>query len=219
MLERTAKYPRTPYWPSSPTIGRGDAVHQDPGRFVDVPVVVTEKLDGSNVLLHRGRVYARSVAAEATHKWLAMVKKHHAWKVSEPGVFLYGEDVYGVHSIEYSPVRESETFHAFALRDATGRFGSFDDLESFAVRRNIPLVPVLFRGVFRSVEEIAEFFRREHREPSILGREREGMVIRVAEAFASRDFARNVAKSVREGHVQTDQHWTRNWRPCRIRPG
>ena len=103
------KYPRTPYWPYSPTIGRGDAVHSDPERFVGCPVVVTEKLDGSNVLIHRGKVYGRSVAAESTNKWMAMVKKHHSWKVTEPDAYLYGEDLYGVHSIQYAPVRETET--------------------------------------------------------------------------------------------------------------
>ncbi len=49
---------------------------------------------------------------------MAMVKKHHAWKVTEPDVFLYGEDIYGVHSITYGPVPENETFHSFSLRNA-----------------------------------------------------------------------------------------------------
>ena len=53
MPSNSLKYPRTPYWPFSPTIGRGDTVHADPERFVGHPVVVTEKLDGSNVLIHR----------------------------------------------------------------------------------------------------------------------------------------------------------------------
>ena len=99
------KYPRTPYWPWSPTIGRDDSVHLDPDRFVDEPVVVTEKLDGGNTLLHGGKVYARSVAAPSDAKWMAMVKKHHAWKVTDPDVYLDGEDIYGVHSIAYEPVR------------------------------------------------------------------------------------------------------------------
>ena len=108
-----AKYPKTPYWPWSPSIGRDDGVHPDPSRFVGEPVVVTEKLDGGNTLLHAGKVYARSVTAPSEGKWMAMVKKHHAWKVQEPGVRLYGEDIYGVHSIEYEPVAEHETFYAF----------------------------------------------------------------------------------------------------------
>ena len=35
----------------------------------------------------------------------------------------------------------------------------------------------------------------------------EGYVVRLAGRFAYADFARSVAKWVRSGHVQTDQHW------------
>ncbi len=217
MLPASLKYPRTPYWPHSPTIGRPDAVHPDPERFVGRPVVVTEKLDGSNVLLHRGKVYARSVGAEARHKWLAMVRKHHAWKVTEPDVHLYGEDIYGVHSIQYGAVREDETFHAFALRDSQGNFRSMAALERFAAERGIPVVPVLFRGAFSSMAAMRAFIRGEHARKSALGGEREGVVVRVAEGFPASEFARNVCKSVRPDHVQTDRHWTTHWRPCALR--
>ena len=211
------KYPRTPYWPYSPTIGRGDAVHSDPERFVGCPVVVTEKLDGSNVLIHRGKVYGRSVAAESTNKWMAMVKKHHSWKVTEPDAYLYGEDLYGVHSIQYAPVRETETFHAFALRDSKGDFRSMAALERFCAERDIPVVPVIHRGVFTSVAEMRAFVQGEQARQSVLDGEREGVVVRIADGFPSSEFARNVCKSVRPDHVQTDQHWTRNWQPCALR--
>lgn len=117
-----AKYPSTPYWPWSPAIARGDDVHRNPARFLEDAVVVTEKLDGGNTLLHDGKVYARSVSAPSDGKWMAMVKKHHAWKVREPDVYLYGEDIYGVHSIAYEPVAEDKTFHAFAIRAGDGAF-------------------------------------------------------------------------------------------------
>ncbi len=217
MLPNRLKYPRTPYWPYSPGIGRADTVHPDPERFVGRPVVVTEKLDGSNVLVHRGRVYGRSVADEAANKWMAMVKKHHAWKVTEQDIYLYGEDIYGVHSLEYGAVREEETFHAFALRDGRGDFSSMAALERFAAERSIPVVPVVYRGVFASIAEMREFIQGEHAKPSALGGEREGVVVRAADGFASAEFARSVCKSVRQGHVQTDRHWTRNWRACKLR--
>ena len=67
-------------------------------------MVVTEKLDGGNTLLHAGKVYARSVSTPSEGKWVAMVKKHHAWKVNDPDVYLYGEDVYGVPSTSKSSV-------------------------------------------------------------------------------------------------------------------
>ena len=144
-LNLDAKYPKTPYWPWSPAIGREDGVHADPQRFVGEPVVATEKLDGGNTLLHAGKVYGRSVSTPSSDKWMAMVKKHHAWKVREPDVYLHGEDIYGVHSIEYDPVPERETF---------------EELEVYAKPREIPVVPVLFRGSFQSVAGIRAFMER-----------------------------------------------------------
>ena len=211
-----AKYPRTPYWPWSPSVGRDDDVHTNPGHFVGNEVVVTEKLDGGNTLLHAGKVYGRSVAARSEAKWMAMVKKHHAWKLTDPDVLLYGEDIYGVHSIAYGPVPEHETFYAFALRNSEGVFTSFSELEAYADEREIPVVPVLFKGRFRSIVELRGFVERAHCEPSILGGDREGVVLRLARGYPMHEFASNTCKSVRLGHVNTNEHWTRNWRPCRI---
>ena len=210
------KYPKTPYWPWSPVIGRDDTVHKNPDRFVGEPVVVTEKLDGGNTLLHSGEVYGRSVSAPCEGKWMAMVKKHHAWKVREPDLYLYGEDIYGVHSISYDPVPESRTFHAFALRGGDGAFASFSKVEAYARRQAIPVVPVLFKGRFRSLAEIRAFLKRAHGEASLLGGEREGVVLRLARGFPAAEFQNSVCKSVRPGHVQSEEHWSRNWVPCKI---
>ena len=215
-LASPPKYPRTLYWPDSPTVAEdGDRV-ADTSRFVGEPVVITEKLDGSCTLLHQGAVYARSVSAPSTAKWMAMVKKHHAWKMTEPDAFLYGEDIYGVHSIEYGPVPEDETLYAFALRDGECRFSSFEALVEYASQRTIPVAPVLFDGTFRTEDDLRNFVDEAHAEPSALGGEREGVVIRLARAFPASEFNHCVCKSVRSGHVQTDEHWTRHWKPCRI---
>ena len=53
-------------------------------------------------------------------------------------MYLYGEDIYAVHSIAYDPVHEDTTFHAFALRDRDGAFAAFADLEAYAKARGIP---------------------------------------------------------------------------------
>ena len=213
------KYPKTPYWPYSPDLGRRaqPLVHADPDRFVGREVVVTEKLDGGNTLVHRGRVYGRSVTEPSTAGWMAMVKKHTAWKVHEDDHFLYGEDIYAIHSIEYGPVPADRTFHAFALRRGD-RFASFAELEAYACDRGIPVVPVLHRGRFASVGRIREFIEAAHRQPSELGGGREGVVLRVASGFDARDFALNVCKSVRNEHLATKKGWTRHWRPCNILP-
>ena len=40
--------------------------------------------------------------------------------------------------------------------------------------------------------------------------------VRNANMFHNDDFAKNVLKWVRKGHVQTDSHWTRNWRKASV---
>ena len=214
-LDSVPKYPRTPYWPASPSIPPGDRVTNDTSRFVGTDVIITEKIDGANTLLHLGQIYNRSTTARSTGKWTGLVRKHHAWKLIEPHLYLYGEDIYAVHSIVYAPVAESATFYAFALR-INNTFTSFRYLERFAQGLDIPSAPLLFEGQFRSEAALNDFIRQAHAAPSQLGGEREGIVLRRAGEFAAEEFERNVCKSVRAQHVQTDEHWTRNWRPCNL---
>lgn len=209
------KYPRTPYWPSSPAVAPDGRITRDPAAFIGQEIVMTEKLDGGNTLLYRGNAYGRSVSMPATAPWFGLVKKHHAWKTTGLDCYLYGEDIYGVHSIAYAPVSEDRTFYAFALRRGE-IFESHDALVELAGKLNMPVVPVLWRGRVSSVEQINRMIADAHAAPSGLGGEREGVVLRLAEAFHASAFEQSVVKSVRAGHVQTDEHWSRNWQPCRL---
>ena len=148
---------------------------------------------------------------------MAMVKKHIAFKVQEPDVLLYGEDIFAVHSIEYDPVREDRTFYAFALRRGD-TFAPFCEVEAYGADHDIPVVPVLYRGTFRSVSAARSFVAAAHEQASELGGEREGVVLRKAGGFATADFGRSVCKSVRAKHVRTSEDWRRTWRACRTIP-
>ena len=211
------KYPRTPHWPGSPaSTGDSRRVHQNPSRFVGQDIVITEKLDGANTLLHRGKVYGRSVSTPRSHPWQAMVRKWHAWKlVSEPELLLWGEDIYATHSIAYGPVLPERTFYAFAAM-TNHRFLPFDHLVDITERLDIPTVPVLFRGVFHVGQHLADFINSCHKQSSALGGDREGVVVRIADGYSYDEFSLSVCKSVRHNHVQTDSHWTRSWVPCQI---
>jgi len=70
------KYPRTPYspWSAANPHSRPAA---DMTRFIGREIVITEKLDGSNTLLHQGQAYPLS-KDNAAASWLAMARKHHA---------------------------------------------------------------------------------------------------------------------------------------------
>ena len=146
--------------------------------------------------------------------WHGMVKKHHAWKmVGLNSSYLYGEDLYARHSIRYGPMLEEDTFRAFASR-INDYFCWWASVEAFAESLDIKTVPVLFEGEFSSKEELERFVMDEHAKPSALGGEREGIVIRTYGGFYAHEFDKHVAKSVRKNHVQTDEHWTKNWQPC-----
>jgi len=217
-MNRPPKYPSTPHWPWSEKVHRDDSYHINPEFFVGKEIVITEKLDGGNTCPWNGQVYARSTTAPAVAGWFAMVKKHHAWKTSQVRkLFFYGEDLYGVHSIEYDPIKEDNTYHLFAVRHTSGKFLSWDALVALAASYKLPVAPVSFRGTFDSVDDVTDWFKENRPVPSSLGPEREGFVMRVVESFPADQFSTNVCKYVRANHVQTDEHWTRNWKPCRIK--
>ena len=216
------KYPRTPYWPKSPSMEKGARVMTDTSRIIGHEVVITEKLDGSNVLLHQGEVYPRSTTSgpARNHPWLAMARKHHAWKTTLPELqelLLYGEDIYGVHSIEYGPVHEERTLYIFASMGTRMAFDSFRKTREKAERLEIPTVPLVHQGVFKRGEDLGKFLGEYMEQAtSALGGEIEGLVIRHTHAFPASAFGQYVCKYVRPHHVQTDEHWTRNWRPCAL---
>lgn len=220
-MKTPPKYPSTFHWPWSETVHCDDSYHPDPEFFLNKEVVVTEKLDGGNTALHCGEVFARSVLQPAGDGWFAMVKKHHSWKLDEAADFLtlYGEDIYGIHSIEYDAVPEDETYYLFAARytiDENDEFCSWDGVKRYAEHYGFKTVPEVYRGTFSNLDEITKFFKSELKNPSSLGPTREGFVMRIADRFPAKEFHHNVVKYVRANHVQTDDHWRRNWQKCAI---
>jgi hypothetical protein len=151
---------------------------------------------------------------------MGMVRKHHGWKTNAatPGFAYYGEDIFGIHSIEYEAVREEDTFRLFAVRQINNAdyWCSWSTVEDAAKELDVPLVPVLFRGVFYSMEDVTAFFKEELGKPSGIGGEREGFVMRHEMGFHNDDFNSSICKYVRPNHVQTDQHWRRNWQSCKL---
>jgi hypothetical protein len=223
-MNRIPKYPRTPHWPTSPGMTNDDRRHSFPEIFFLHDVVITEKLDGSNVALHGGNVYSRGTGAPSNCPWHGMVKKHHAHKTltTNENVVLYGEDLFGVHSIKYDAIREDETFRLFGVfhMSKDRSFGWFDDFkatEQAAIDLDMLTVPTLFKGKFNNTSEISDWFEREIVKPSVLGGEREGFVIRLSGVIPIDMFSTRVCKYVRADHVQTDEHWTKNWKPCRLK--
>lgn len=228
------KWPSTLNWPDSPTKHSDDATLENPELFVRVPVVITEKIDGGNTCLFQGDVYARSVSGPSGAGWMAMVRKHHAWKtLGHSDLVLNGEDIFGVHSIRYDPIPEQDTFRLFGVRqracDIEGMPAfesqsedylmlSWDEIEAYARSFDMKTAPVLFRGSFRSVREITKWFWDHLKEPSSIGGpDREGFVLRYAERIPQAQWGMKAAKFVRPHHVQTNEMWSVNWQPCELK--
>ena len=214
----TEKYPRTPYCPWSPSINE-DALTADPRTLLGRPMVITEKIDGTNVLILNGVAYPRSAVGQGRTAWLGMTRKHHTWKTTGDKVNrYYGEDIYGVHSISYDPIPENETFMLFAIRTGDA-WKSWDEVVQEAQRLNIKTVPELWKGTVRSVKALREMTEQMLDQPSALGGVREGVVIKTSGTIAERHFADNVCKVVRANHVQDDEaHWSHRWTPCQLLP-
>ena len=207
-MNHPPKYPSTFHFPGSPEVHRDDSMHQNPEIFLNVEVIITEKIDGSNVALKNGEVYARSTGLPSHNGWHAMVRQP-TFRT------YYGEDIFGIHSIEYDRISEGKTYRIFNIREYD-TWLSWDDVVRLSADLDIDTVPVLFRGKFSKVSDISKWMLENIKNPSVIGPVREGFVIRWADSFNNVDFQQKVAKSVRKNHVQTSEHWTKNWRKAKL---
>jgi len=206
------KYPRTWHFPFSPEIHSDDKTHKDPELFIGREVVITEKMDGGNVLLHEGKVYARSTGQVTTHSSFSFIKTRHAHKTLNDELFFYGENLQALHSIPYTV---PDYFMLFAVRDKEN-WWAWDGVTAAASVLEFLTVPVLFCGSFKSLGEIQDWMERAIQLPGTYSRQREGFVLRVVNAFPVDQFTTYVAKFVREGHIQSEEHWSDNWRPNKL---
>lgn len=211
-----SKYGRTYHLPYSPGSTSDDKISKYVDSLLNIDIVITEKLDGENTGMTDNGVYARSHVAFTTSAWSKEVRNLHKYKVEGQlgdGVFLFGENMEGIHSIEYTNL--TSYFYIFGVRD-NNIWTSWNEVEEYSYLLDIPTVPILFKGLVRTEKELKEIVDSLVKRPSKLGGLREGIVVRNAEAFHNGDFAKNVMKWVRQGHVTTDSHWTRNWKKARL---
>lgn len=206
----SAKYPRTFHLPNSPGATRDDRVASDVSALVGREVVVTEKLDGSNVALTSSGPFARSHNGAPAHPSFHPLRAVWAERAAllHPEVTVFAEWCYAVHSIRYPDLRPERWCQVIAARhDRTGVWLSWDEVSAEASRLSLPTVPVLWRGVFASAAELTATTETLARQGSVFGPDREGVVVRAASSFFDDCFPTHVAKWVRANHVRTDRHW------------
>jgi hypothetical protein len=98
-----SKYNRTNHLPYSPGSTNDDRISNSVSTLLGINSYY-EKLDGENTGMKDEGVYARSHAEFTTSGWSREVRQLHKVKVEgqEKGLFLFGENMEGIHSIEYN---------------------------------------------------------------------------------------------------------------------
>lgn len=214
------KYPRTYHLPWSPGTTSDDKKLS--GDWFSIykgkEIVITEKCDGENLAINRYDCFARSHSSPTRTPWSRNIwdKDGILWKVKNlisENETVYGENLYGEHSIHYD--RLTSYWHIFAVNDGKVWY-SWDDVVLTAEFLGQPTVPVLWRGIIESEEQLKELIDGFMNKPSTYGKEKEGVVVRITDEFMIDDFATHVCKWVRPNHVQTDEHWTRHWKKAEL---
>ncbi len=205
------KYPRTLHLEWSQGATNDDKISFDTSKLINNPIVITEKLDGSNTSLERLGCFARTHAGPPTHASFDGLKALHAsvsYKIPD-GIQCFGEWAQALHSIAYDKL--PGYFLMFNVRDLEKQeWLSWDDVCLWADELSVPTVPVLFKGIISSEKELKLLTKSLMKEPSVYGDIREGVVIRIEDGFKDEEFSSCCLKMVRKNHVTTSEHWSHN---------
>lgn len=204
------KYNRTFHMPWSKGATNDDKIATSMDKLIGVPIVLTEKIDGSNTSLETAGCFARTHSGPPTHASFDGLKALHASiKYKIPNlVQLFGEWCFARHSIEYNELPGYFLlFNVRELNPINSLWLSWDEVEMWAEEIGVPTVPVLFKGTVASEKELQQLVESFMNQPSACGGIREGVVARIAQGFSDNNFSQCVMKCVRANHVQTSEHW------------
>lgn len=199
------KYPRTFHLPFSPGLQSDDKVI-DSLNFLDgEEVVALLKMDGENTTLYPDNyMHARSIDSKTN--WTRDIAKtiHSVIRHDIPeGYRLCCENVYAKHSIFYPNGYLEGYLYLLSVWNEKNQCLSYDDTLIYSDLLDLPTPKEFYRGPFdlKELEKVAKKL-----DLSI----EEGFVVRATKSFDFDDFGKYVTKYVREGHVQTDEHWLKN---------
>lgn len=216
----TTKYPRTYHLPFSEGLQNDDRKVEEGWweHLKGKTLLLSEKLDGENTSIWKTGVYARSHAAPTDNPWAKNLFEKggtydqvKGWLSENEGI--YGENMYGIHSIEYDKL--PSYFFMFAARDDK-RWYSWNEVEELSSILGLPHVPVLEIRRFESISDLQQAITFHMKNGSKYGSTIEGVVVRNIESFPLDEFSMNVVKYVRKNHVQTDEHWKKNWKRAKL---
>jgi len=222
MEDYKTKYPRTYHLPFSLGLQNDDKMVKEGWEKYIIgeknEIVITEKLDGENVAISKYGAFSRSHAASTLHPWTKNIWEQNGiyeqvktWL--DEDVMIYAENLYGIHSIEYNKL--SSYIFMFALRERE-IWKSWDDVLEMSNILELPTVPILYKGKVSSSNELENIINEIMKGKSEYGDTIEGVVVRNINEFHYNDFSKYVVKYVRKNHVQTDEHWKKNWKRAKL---
>ena len=202
------KYPRSFHLPWSPGLGSDDKRMNDVSGLLNVPLVITEKMDGGNVCLERNNCFARSHGQPPTHRSYDAFKGLHARVkyLIESDEQVFGEWLYAEHSIYYDNL--PNYLMIIGVRNKlTGYWYEWAKVQVMAEKLGIETVPVLGYKKAKTTKDL-EVITSDMVKISSLYGEKEGVVIRNSEGFADKQFTKNLGKWVRANHIMDkERHW------------
>lgn len=212
--------------------------------------ILTEKLDGQNNCFKKSGVYARSHVSPTVHPWDKPMRERWGLIKNDLGnLEIFGENMYGTHSIAYSKLESY--YYVFAVREI-GKWLSWEEVKFYAKIFDFPTVPEIdikipLKDFYKENEGVDENIILDNWFKKILGMSwvdsvntsgilggyepntgkpaSEGFVLRNIDGYDSRNSGvlnvqknefNNLFKLVRQGHVKTDEHWAKNWKPAKL---
>ena len=210
-------------------------------------LVLTEKLDGQNNCFNKYGLFARSHTAPTQHPWdKPLLERWELIKNDLGELEIFGENMYGIHSIAYCKLESY--FYVFAVREGD-RWLSWEEVKFYAAMLEFPTVPEIairipLKEVFEEkedenvilekwlslnlgmswLESVETTGQLGGYDPKTKKACSEGFVIRNKAGFAMNDGSipvapnefSNLFKLVRQSHVKTDVHWTKTWQPAEL---
>ena len=210
-------------------------------------LVLTEKLDGQNNCFSAKGLFARSHAAPTQHPWdKPLLERWRLIRDDLGDLEIFGENMYGVHSIAYS--RLESFFYVFAVRQQQ-HWLSWEEVQFYAAMFDFPTVPEIpirqplsdfYQTGKDENQALAQWltanlgmsWQQSVETAGLLGGYdpqtgvpcSEGFVVRNREGFATNNGDLpvqsnefdNLFKLVRAKHVKTDVHWSKTWQPAQL---
>lgn len=205
MSANKIKYPRTYHLPFSKGVQSDDKMFKDLDFLEGKEVQLSIKMDGENSTLY-GDYTSHARSLDSKSNWTRDLLKQKLSEIGHlipTGYRLCCENVYARHSIEYKDGDLEGYLYLLSVWNSDNVALSLDETISFSKELSLPMPKEIYRGTFD-----LKLFERMAQELDL--EKNEGFVLRLTSPIPYDDFSRSVAKFVREGHVQTEEHWLKN---------